>query len=60
MTRAMTNELRVRAGINLDEPTMSLLRLHDALTSLYGEAVAEMILESMIVNLQEIAEIGNN
>ena len=59
MKMAMLRELRARIGVDFSEPTLTILRLHEALAVLYGETVAEMITESMIVRLDEMIEQKN-
>lgn len=56
MKVAMLSELRAREGIDFVEPTLTISHIHEALTNLYGEVVAGMITESMIVRLDELTE----
>ena len=55
MKNAMLRELKVRAGINFDDPSLSMSLLHDALSTLYGDSISQMLMESTILKLDEIA-----
>jgi hypothetical protein len=54
MKNAMIHELKVRAGVNFNDPSLSMLLLHDALSRLYGDSVSQMLMESIIVKMDEM------
>jgi hypothetical protein len=52
MKKAILNQLKHSAGINLDEPLTSISKLSDAIAALCGASAAELIMESVIVKLE--------
>jgi hypothetical protein len=60
MKDAMIRELRTRIGMDLDEPSLSLVQLHEGLAILYGKAIAEIIMESVILKMDELVAKSNS
>ena len=51
MKKAVLSQLKRSAGVNLDEPLTSISKLSDAIAALCGPIAAELIMESIVVNL---------
>ena len=52
----MICELRVRSGVDLNDRALTLLKLCDGIELLYGDEIAEMIIEDIILKVEKIAE----
>lgn len=53
--QAMIFELKVQAGINFDDPSLSLEKISKGLIKLYGDEVAQIIMEDVILKIEKIA-----
>ena len=60
MKNAMIRKLKTRAGVNFDEPSLTMVQLYQGIAMLYGNFIAEMIMESVIIRLDEITGRGLN
>ena len=52
MKKAVLDQLKHSAGINLDEPLLSISKLSDAIAALCGPIAAELIMERVVVGLE--------
>ncbi|GEM_PF-4082577 len=52
-------KLKVQAGVDLNDPSLTLVKLHDAIASLCGVATAEVFMEELLVKMDRIAAEDN-
>lgn len=52
-------ELKIQAGVDLNDPSLTLVKLHDAIASLYGAETAEVFMEELLVKMDRIAAEDN-
>ena len=55
MKKAMLRELKLRAGIDFDDSSLSIVALYEALSMLYGESAATLMIENVLVKMDELA-----
>ncbi|HEX2557266.1 MAG TPA: hypothetical protein VHK86_02995 [Nitrososphaera sp.] len=54
--QSMIYELKVQAGVDLNDSALSLGKLHEGIKLLYGAEIAEMIIEETILKMEKIAD----
>lgn len=58
--QGMILELRIQAGVDLSDLSLTLLKLYDGIKLLYGDEIAEMIIEEVILKREKIADEMKN
>lgn len=58
--QSMIYELKVQAGVDLSDSALTLSKLHGGIKLLYGDEIAEMIIEEIILKMEKIAEEQTN
>ena len=53
--QSMIFELRMRAGIDFEDPSLTLGKVFRGLVQIYGRQTAEIIMEDVILKIEEIA-----
>lgn len=53
--QSMIFELRAR-GIDLNDPSLTLVELYEGLDYFYGDEIAQMIIEEVVLKREKLAE----